>query len=880
MDDPQFVLKTTPPRAHRQALVRPRLAQTFAEVGDRAVIEVQAAPGFGKTTLLVQWRRLWLERGTLVAWVSLDAADEPVRFAHVLLHALREASGRASFTALTRQLTTQDEREHDVLTGLLAEVAALAAPTVLILDDAERLPAASVTNSLAYLMVNAPPNLQVVIGTRTSLDLPTWDLASHGGVALLKTTDLRLGLDEATALLHRRFGARLTLHDCARLHEITEGWPLGLALAASAIEREADLATAVRGLSARGGDLERYFIENLLVHLPPRIGDFLTRIAILDDLVPELCEVVTGSASAAADLDQLTAQTPIFVAAELRGWVRMHLLARDFLLSRFEQLPADERTRLHRRAAEWFSARERYHEAASHAFAAGDEVLANAYAERALWTLATLGRLTEAREWIERLPPAHIDADVDLRLVAAWIMALGDRPAEALHIARQVGNDAAATTAQRIIAALVGACAAIFADRIGEVEAILAPWPEETTRLGDPVHAAAYANTLAAIALHGGQSERARRLVRHAQGEAASESMRLAHALGRSLIGLSHLWDGDAVRAEGAMREALAQAERLTGRRGVIAAMFAALLAAALFERNQPEAAEALLADRLDVIERSGMPDAVLCAFQTLARIALARNDERQALHLLEHLHALGEAREMPRMCVVSLTEQVRLHALRARTETVTTLLAAVDLLEPSFEAVPFRPFLPQYRLVRAIARTYAALAKFDLDTAETEIRSAHTLATELRRGYDALAVKVLRAVILEQRARGTGLPLLVEAQGLAAIGGLDRLLAEVHPDALQAGTTNAPAPAQAPPPPAAPAAPRATTVVGGLLTPKEAEVLKLLAAGLSNKLIARTMDISDETVKWHLKNLFAKLSAGTRKHVVDRARMLGLVDA
>jgi LuxR family maltose regulon positive regulatory protein len=62
------------------------------------------------------------------------------------------------------------------------------------------------------------------------------------------------------------------------------------------------------------------------------------------------------------------------------------------------------------------------------------------------------------------------------------------------------------------------------------------------------------------------------------------------------------------------------------------------------------------------------------------------------------------------------------------------------------------------------------------------------------------------------------------------------------------------------------------------MLTPKEAEVLALLDGGMSNKLIARAMSVSDETVKWHLKNLFSKLSAGTRKHAVDRARLLGLL--
>jgi LuxR family maltose regulon positive regulatory protein len=74
------------------------------------------------------------------------------------------------------------------------------------------------------------------------------------------------------------------------------------------------------------------------------------------------------------------------------------------------------------------------------------------------------------------------------------------------------------------------------------------------------------------------------------------------------------------------------------------------------------------------------------------------------------------------------------------------------------------------------------------------------------------------------------------------------------------------------------PAASRPAPARSGPLTPKEAEILRLLENGMSNKLIARALEISDETVKWHLKNLFSKLSAGTRKHVVDRARLLGLI--
>ncbi len=65
-----------------------------------------------------------------------------------------------------------------------------------------------------------------------------------------------------------------------------------------------------------------------------------------------------------------------------------------------------------------------------------------------------------------------------------------------------------------------------------------------------------------------------------------------------------------------------------------------------------------------------------------------------------------------------------------------------------------------------------------------------------------------------------------------------------------------------------------------GLLTPKESRILSLLAAGMANKEIARAMDIGEQTVKWHLKNIFAKLNAASRRHAVDRARLLGLLSA
>jgi LuxR family maltose regulon positive regulatory protein len=891
MPEPHLILKSTPPRAHRMALPRPRLMRTWAEISDRTVIEVCASGGFGKTTLLVHWRRAWLEKGALVAWLALDDQDDPTRFGKALFYAMRVASGRGAFDTLAQQYASQPGSELDALTGLLAEIASLATLTILILDDAERLPEATVREALAYLLYNAPPNLHVVIGTRAPLPLPTWELAAHGNFAVLRTSDLRLDLDESIAILGKRFGGRLTLDDCVRLHEATEGWPIGLQLAASAIEHAPDLSAAVESLSARHGDIERYFIESLLSRLPPPVSEFLTRIAILEDMTPELCEAVTGCASAAAFLDQLLADTPILIVGELRDWIRPHPLARDFLLGRFEQLPLPERNELHHRAARWLAERQRFHDAARHALAAGDESLAHSLAERGLWTLATMGKLVEAREWLERLPPERIAADVQLRLVAGWIMAMGGREADASRIAEEISSDKSADDKTLFVAALVGSSAAAFADRIGAIPRIMDRWAHREVSTGSVVHVVAVANTLAVVALHEGDTERVRELEARlpTHSDSASEHIILAQAIGRMLVGLSHLWDGDARKAEATLRPALAAAERDAGRRSVPATMLAAALAAALFERDQIPAAQALLANRLDIIERSGVADSVLAAYRTLAAIAASQGDERRALDLLRNLRGLGDARRMPRLRMVSFAEEIRMHATRSRAETASALLTQLEALAPTFAEPDYGPFLLQFQLATALARVYVELARFDLDAADAALKIADGLANSLHRHRDALTVKVLRAVVARQRGEPTALRLLAEAQSLAAIGGIERLLADTHPLAAQMGAERKAAEAAAAgiPPDAeraedartrTAAVRRPASPLGGLLTPKEAEVLTLLDSGLSNKLIANTMDISDETVKWHLKNLFSKLSAGTRKHAVDRARLLGLV--
>ena len=95
--DSQLVLKVTPPRVPRTLLERPRLSSLRPEFADKSVIVLQAPAGFGKTSLLAQWRKEALQSGAVVAWLTLDGRDTDSRLVAGLTASMRVASGRPNF---------------------------------------------------------------------------------------------------------------------------------------------------------------------------------------------------------------------------------------------------------------------------------------------------------------------------------------------------------------------------------------------------------------------------------------------------------------------------------------------------------------------------------------------------------------------------------------------------------------------------------------------------------------------------------------------------------------------------------------------------------------------------------------------------------------
>jgi LuxR family maltose regulon positive regulatory protein len=183
--------------------------------------------------------------------------------------------------------------------------------------------------------------------------------------------------------------------------------------------------------------------------------------------------------------------------------------------------------------------------------------------------------------------------------------------------------------------------------------------------------------------------------------------------------------------------------------------------------------------------------------------------------------------------------------------------------------------------LLRVLARGYAAVAAQDWRAAIAPFAEAGALAEQAKLGRVRLEAMALRALAID-RDGGDGTALVSEASNLAETYGLARLFDDAHPSLGDwARKVTGPSP-KFEVPQGEPARPSAAlrAVPSMVLTPKEREVLELLARNLSNKEIGTAMGVGEETVKWHLKNLFGKLSAASRKHLVRRAQLLGLLEA
>ncbi len=888
MDAYRFAItKIQPPRMRATRIARPGLDDALARaLLERRVVVLQAAAGFGKTSALAaQIPRL--PAGTALAWVSLDEDDDRRRLFACLTAALEpfDLPWRIAPEGLLSRLdenengqAAQDEGGRLAAAELLNALAAAEVDRgVIVLDDLHRVASAGLHRWLDRLVERLPAQWTLVLASRAPPPLALARQRAAGELAEFSQDTLRFSRSEAAALLAADGGDGTGVD---ALFDRTQGWPAGLQLVAAARRRPGGATSS--GNARVDPALFDFLASEVLDDLPQPLHDFLLRSAVLPELTVARAEAVSGDIAAAAHLDEIERRglfVTVLDAAE-RTLV-LHDLFRDALQQRLRQRFPDELTPLLQRAAAGETDPLRR---VGTLLRAADWAGAEGVLVESAPDLFLAGGAGEALRLVEQFPPAwRSRAPRLLRLagVACCLRWQWESMTEwceaAVAAARATGDELERRLAQAYLASALYAV-----DRNPEAEALLAALHNE------PLAPEARLLTLLADC-----TQHFRR----------GEHVRLRELFTELMAGLEReasllLWWECAPAVNWSTLQGLPP----------LIERYASGALARIGARPLPLRAELLLqqafgqlwAGRLDVA-REAVHAAeddmrwLACSGETEIGVQLFRliegaicghaDDVRQRLQALFEREQGGGPTRLRLWRHQIAVYGVRMNdALAAPAETLrhwAGFLFERPLEDPG-PATP-RAIAARARFACAQGRWADAAALFEqlqprlagMDVMgqriELQLRSAHALLQLGRLDAAALPAAAALARVVSEPLPGPAL--LCGPARLRALADADwgqrlapALRQALHELAARAAAANSAVGAAGDVPGAAPAAGRDDAAARlGPLSPREFEVLERIAAGDSNKLIARALDISPHTVKRHIANILDKLGLSTR---------------
>lgn len=872
----------TAPAVRGRIVSRPALYARLA--GAARVTTVSAPAGSGKTFLLRSWVR---ETGLAERAASVSVQREerdPQRFWISVCDALRATDPGSD---LVQPLTQAPDLDGwTVVERLLKDLATLEEPVWLIIDDLHELRSTEARRQLELLLMRAPPELRFVLATRRDLRLGLHRLRLEAGLTEIRADGVRFSLDEAEALFHGA-GVELSGATLARLHERTEGWAAGLRLAALSLEGHPDPEGFAAGFAGSERTVADYLLAEVMERQSEEVRRLLLRTSVLERVNGELADLLTGSSGTERALQDLEESGAFVISLDARrSWFRYHRMFADLLQLELRRTAPDEVPSVHHAAAGWYADHGYPVEAIRHAQAAGDWGPAGRLLSDHWIGVGLDGQAATAHALLAGFPAEMISADGELTTLAAFDEAANGSLAEAeLRLALATGGSASVSPERREhVDLMVTVVRLLLARQRGDLPVVV----EEAQRLlasGDAPDAAEFERgaelrALALISLGIAETwcQRYEDADRHLERGVA-----LAHRIGRpylEILGLAH-WAVVALGRELAVaaergRQAMELARRhgWTDERIVTAAHVA--LGLHMLWRGRLDEAEPWLERAERAVRQEADPVTVLILYYGRGLLELARGRDEDALAGLrsaEHVSGLvaarhplaTKARAFQLHTWVRLGEAQRVEqalaemdpAERERGETRAALAALrlaqddpqaatavlAPILDGSAPLMEPRGWLVQAFLLEAIARD----ALGDQAAAGRALEHALDLAEP-----DAVVLPFLlhpAPEVLERHARA----------GTAHAALISEILD------LLAGKQEAPAvdaPARLCEP----------------LTHSEIRVLRYLPTNLPAPEIADELSLSVNTVRTHMRHLYAKLGTHSRSQAVERARALSLL--
>ena len=934
---PLLKTKLYVPRPRADLVPRPRLYARL-DAGLRGRLTVVAAPaGFGKSTLLANWIHQRTQQSSpprvehaqrpAFAWLSLDRGDtDPILVLRYLIAALQTISPDVGRGALQLLEAGPSASPMAVLPLLINDLDQLPEPSILILDDYHVIDTPAVHAALQFLLDHLPPQLRLVIASRTDPDLPLARWRVRRELTELRAADLRFTADEAATFVRDVMGVPLSAADITMLEARTEGWIAGLQLAALSLQdRPADqIGPFIAAFAGSHHYVVDYLVNEVLARLPAHLQTFLLQTSILDRLCGPLCDAVLGlsgqdaagttnGASREATAAGLERPAPgssysRLLLAELermnlflvplddeRNWYRYHHLFADVVRSRLGSGASLEEVRtLHRRAGGWFEQQGLLVEAIDHVLAGGDVVRAAELIEAHVLETALHGRAGTVASWLDALPAELRTVRPRLSLARVWVHFVAGayaliepclREAEAaLHYLDE--PDAAALAGELVA---IRALALTYLDDPRAVDLArqaLAETSPDHQLYGTMVIMLGLATFRA-----GNLAEAGRMLEQVLASERPDLRLLANRMLLLAVLALVRLAQGRLRQAASLCGEALGLAER-DGRLLPMAGAMTALrvLSMIALEQHDLESAERLLRQYVDLAREAHNPVHQILPMEGQAQALWMRGDLAGALDLITQAEA---AARQQRLSANILRE---MDGFRVLVWLKQGNLAAAAAWAAAREGVADadRPRLTPYDNDR-LAAARLRIAQGEWDAAHAAL--ARLLSDAEATGHGRFLIRTLILQALAWQARGDTLQALIpleralliaepegyvhsfvdegapmaallrQARARGVTPNYVRALLEALEERFEDAVSQPLTPDRRPSP-----------QLDEPLTERELEVLRLLAEGYSSAAIAEKLVVAVGTVKRHVANIMGKLEVHSRLQVLVRARELDLL--
>jgi LuxR family maltose regulon positive regulatory protein len=862
---------------------RPALFERLSAAAPGSVVLVCAPAGSGKTMLLRSWAAE-LDEG--VAWVTVDRAElDAQRF---WLHLIDALASTPSVDVVERVSPAPNLAGAAVVERLLDQLQQLGRSVWLVIDDLHELESDDARAWLELFLTQIPEQLRVVLATREDPALGLYGLRLAGRLTELRGTDLRFSLDETRALL-RESGITLSDESIVSLHERTEGWPAGLRLAALSLATSSDPERFVSEFSGSERTVAGYLLSEVLERQPREAREMLLRTSILERVTGPLADALTGVAGSEAILQNLEEQNAFVTALDAaRTTFRYHHLFADMLRLELRRTAPTTIQSLHSTAAAWFEQHGHMLDAVRHAQAAGEWKRAATLLVDNFLPLTMAGRGQTLHALLDEFPPdaALTDGNVAAaRAIDCVMHGLLDEGAAHLEVARLLAGDAPPEHRRlfRAYLAVIGLELARRGFDLGKAEHEMDDLRAALESTAESTELAVTSDYRALALMNLGIAE-----LWAARPDAAREHLEDALALTRRIpqpfieigclanLAIAAPLTGDPLPVALELSErAVAIAEEHGWTSDSIATGGLAMAGIALVRMGRLAEAERYL-DRADESLRTAAdPGTQVVIHHTRGLMRTAEGRFPEAVAEFARVHGLK--RLLAGEHVFTVEARGRAIQVRVRMGDVEGAERALDKLDPN---------------ERARAGTRIAVAALELERENAE-GALEALAPVLGGEAPALYERWSRveALLLKATAedglgdRRAAEDALEEALDLAEPEGLILpFMLWPHPDLLERHPKHRTGHATLIStildtlkgrelPQRGPVAPLREE-----LSDAELRVVRYLPSNLTASQIASELLVSANTVRTHMRHIYAKLDAHSRSEAVDRARALGLV--